>query len=136
RAWRFADTYRDPEFTAALARETYSDYYRLRFPYDADVAGRPRRLSPLNARLEAAGAVFGTQAGWERADLPRPRQPWARNGAGLPGVGPRLAGGPRRRRSADRRRRRPRRHGGAERHRAVGAAGAGRPRRRHDESRR
>jgi len=80
RAWRFADTYRDPEFAAGLARETYSDYYRLRFPYDAEVAGRPRRLSPLNSRLEAAGAVFGTKAGWERADLHRPGQPWTRNG--------------------------------------------------------
>ncbi|MEA2675001.1 MAG: hypothetical protein QOI92_2193, partial [Chloroflexota bacterium] len=80
RAWRFADTYRDVEFAAALSRETYSDYYRLRFPYDADVAGRPRRLSPLNDRLEAAGAVFGTKAGWERADLHRPGQPSTRNG--------------------------------------------------------
>ena len=80
RAWRFADTYRDPEFAAALARETYSDYYRLRFPYDAEVAGRPRRLSPLNSRLEAMGAVFGTKAGWERADLHRPGEPWTRNG--------------------------------------------------------
>jgi 4-methylaminobutanoate oxidase (formaldehyde-forming) len=80
RAWRFADTYRDVEFAAALARETYSDYYRLRFPYDADVAGRPRRLSPLNPRLEEAGAVFGTKAGWERADLHRPGQSWTRNG--------------------------------------------------------
>jgi len=80
RAWRFADTYRDVQFAASLARETYSDYYRLRFPYDADVAGRPRRLSALNDRLEAAGAVFGTKAGWERADLHRPGEPWTRNG--------------------------------------------------------
>jgi 4-methylaminobutanoate oxidase (formaldehyde-forming) len=58
----------------------YADYYRLRFPYDADLAGRPRRLSPLHERLEAAGAVFGTKAGWERADLHRPGQPWTRNG--------------------------------------------------------
>jgi len=80
RAWRFADTYRDREFAAALARETYGDYYRLRFPYDADVAGRPRRLSALHGRLERAGAVFGTKAGWERADLHRPGQPWSRTG--------------------------------------------------------
>lgn len=79
RAWRFADTYRDPEFAAALARETYADYYRLRFPYDSEVAGRPRRLSPLHRQLEAAGAVLGTKAGWERADLHRPGQPWTRN---------------------------------------------------------
>ena len=44
-----------PKFAAALARETYADYYRLRFPYDADVAGRPRRLSALHQRLEAGG---------------------------------------------------------------------------------
>jgi len=80
RAWRFADTYRDREFAAALARETYADYYRLRFPYDSDVAGRPRRLSALNERLEQAGAVFGTKAGWERADLFNPGRPWARSG--------------------------------------------------------
>jgi 4-methylaminobutanoate oxidase (formaldehyde-forming) len=80
RAWRFASTYEDTEFAAALARETYADYYRLRFPYDAEVAGRPRRLSALNSRLEAAGAVFGTKAGWERADLHRPGEPWMRNG--------------------------------------------------------
>jgi 4-methylaminobutanoate oxidase (formaldehyde-forming) len=80
RAWRFADNYRDREFAAALARETYGDYYRLRFPYDADVAGRPRRLSALHGRLEGAGAVFGTKAGWERADLHRPGQPWSRSG--------------------------------------------------------
>jgi glycine cleavage system aminomethyltransferase T/glycine/D-amino acid oxidase-like deaminating enzyme len=80
RAWRFADTYRDPSWTSGLARETYADYYRLRFPYDADIAGRPRRVSALNGRLEATGAVFGSKAGWERADLHRPGLPWTRNG--------------------------------------------------------
>jgi len=80
RAWRFADTYRDPTWAAALARETYADYYRLRFPYDADEAGRPRRLSALHGRLQEAGAVFGTKAGWERADLHRPEQAWTRAG--------------------------------------------------------
>jgi glycine cleavage system aminomethyltransferase T/glycine/D-amino acid oxidase-like deaminating enzyme len=80
RAWRFADTYRDPSWTAALARETYADYYRLRFPYDADEAGRPRRLSALHGRLQEAGAVFGTKAGWERADLCRPGAGWSRAG--------------------------------------------------------
>ncbi|MGH9889416.1 MAG: aminomethyltransferase family protein, partial [bacterium] len=72
--------YQDPDWTSGLARETYADYYRLRFPYDADLAGRPRRRSGLHDRLEAAGAVFGTKAGWERADLHRPGQPWQRNG--------------------------------------------------------
>ncbi|HEX2625498.1 MAG TPA: FAD-dependent oxidoreductase [Candidatus Limnocylindrales bacterium] len=80
RAWRFADVYRDREFAAALARETYADYYRLRFPYDAEVAGRPKRLSALHQRLGKAGAVFGTKAGWERADYHRPGEHWTRNG--------------------------------------------------------
>ena len=60
-----------PHVAAGLARETYSDYYRLRYPYDADLAGRPRRLSPLHGRLQETGAVFGTKAGWERADIHR-----------------------------------------------------------------
>src|SRR4051812_908801 len=75
RAWRFADTYRDPAWRANLAREAYADYYRLRFPYDADVSGRPRRLSALHGRLQELGAIFGTKAGWERPDLLRPGQP-------------------------------------------------------------
>ncbi|MEA2608452.1 MAG: hypothetical protein QOJ75_695, partial [Chloroflexota bacterium] len=54
RAWRFGEVYRDPVFAAGLARETYADYYRLRYPYDADVAGRQRRLSALHGRLQDA----------------------------------------------------------------------------------
>ena len=80
RAWRFADVYHDPGFAAGLARESYSDYYRLRYPFDADVAGRPRRLSALHGRLQEAGAVFGTKAGWERADYHQPGRPWRRSG--------------------------------------------------------
>ncbi len=80
RATRFGETYRDPTFAAGLGRETYSDYYRLRYPYDADLAGRPRRLSALHGRLQEAGAVFGTKAGWERADHHDPGRPWRRAG--------------------------------------------------------
>ncbi|MEZ0240251.1 MAG: FAD-dependent oxidoreductase, partial [Chloroflexota bacterium] len=80
RAWRFAAPYRDPTWRAALAGEAYADYYRLRFPYDVDVAGRPRRLSALHGRLQESGAAFGTKAGWERADFHRPGRPWARLG--------------------------------------------------------
>ena len=80
RAWRFGDVYRDPTFAAGLARETYSDYYRLRYPFDADLAGRPRRLSALHGRLQETGAVFGTKAGWERADWHQPGEPWRRAG--------------------------------------------------------
>ena len=87
RAWRFGDVYRDPGFAAGLARETYSDYYRIRYPYDADLAGRPRRLSPLHGRLQEAGAVFGTKAGWERADYHEPGRPWRRAGRDQAGYG-------------------------------------------------
>src|SRR4029078_3118839 len=59
RAWRFSDTYREPGFAAGLARQNHSAYYRLRYPYDADLAGRPRRLSALYGRLQDAGSVFG-----------------------------------------------------------------------------
>lgn len=80
RAWRFAETYRDPSYAAACARETYADYYRLRWPFDADEAGRPRRLSALHGRLQEAGATFGTKAGWERADHLDPGRSWRRAG--------------------------------------------------------
>ena len=87
RAWRFADIYRDPGFAAGLARETYSDYYRLRYPYDADLAGRPRRISALYGRLQEAGAVFGTKAGWERVDYHDPAAGWRRAGRDQAGYG-------------------------------------------------
>ena len=89
RAWRFGDVYRAPRFAAGLAREAYGDYYRLRYPYDADLAGRPRRLSALHGRLQEAGAVFGTKAGWERADVLQPGRPWQRAGRDqVPTAGP------------------------------------------------
>ncbi len=81
RTWRFADTYRDPMFAAAGGREAYRYYYLLRYPYDADEEGRPRRLSAVHTRLQDAGAVFGTKHGWERPDLFEPGRPWRRAGA-------------------------------------------------------
>jgi len=80
RAWRFADTYRDPTYAAALAREAYSYYYRLRYPFDVEEAGRPRRLSALHGRLSDTGATFSTKAGWERADHHYPGRPARRAG--------------------------------------------------------
>lgn len=80
RAWRFGDTYRDPLFAAAAAREAYRYYYRLRYPYDSDVEGRPHRLSALHGRLQEAGAVFGAKHGWERAEHLETGRPWRRAG--------------------------------------------------------
>ena len=71
-AWRFGDTYRDVDFAAAAARETYRYYYRLRYPLDADELGRPQRVSALYGRLQEQGAVFGSKNGWERADYFQP----------------------------------------------------------------
>ena len=64
RAWRFGAPYRDPRFAQETAREVYRYYYRLRYPFDVDEWGRPKRLSPLHGRLEDLGAVFGTKNGW------------------------------------------------------------------------
>ncbi len=80
RPWRFGGPYRDSSFAAAGAREVYKYYYRLRYPYDVSEAGRPKRLSPLYARTEALGAVFGTKNGWERPDWFRPGQEARRAG--------------------------------------------------------
>jgi glycine cleavage system aminomethyltransferase T len=81
RAWRFGAAYRDPRFAQETAREVYRYYYRLRYPFDVDEWGRPKRLSPLHGRLQDLGAVFGTKNGWERADLFEPGKPSRRAGA-------------------------------------------------------
>jgi 4-methylaminobutanoate oxidase (formaldehyde-forming) len=80
RPWRFGGPYRDADFAAAAAREVYKYYYRLRYPFDVSEAGRPKRLSPLQERLDGLGAVLGTKNGWERADYFRPGEPSRREG--------------------------------------------------------
>ena len=81
RAWRFGASYRDPRFAQETAREVYRYYYRLRYPFDVDEWGRPKRLSPLHGQLQDLGAVFGTKNGWERADFFEPGKPSRRAGA-------------------------------------------------------
>ena len=80
RPWRFGAVHRDPVYASANAREAYRYYYRLRYPLDSDVLGRPRRTSALHERMQDAGAVFATKNGWERADYCEPGQPWRRAG--------------------------------------------------------
>jgi glycine/D-amino acid oxidase-like deaminating enzyme/glycine cleavage system aminomethyltransferase T len=80
RPWRFGGPYRDASFAAAGGREVYKYYYRLRYPFDVSEAGRPKRLSPIQSRNEALGAVFGTKNGWERAEWYEPGAPWRRAG--------------------------------------------------------
>ena len=81
RPWRFGPVHRDHRYVAELAKETYRYYYFLRYPYDADERGRPRRTSALHHRVQDLGAVFGAKHGWERPEHFEPGKPWRRAGA-------------------------------------------------------
>jgi dimethylglycine dehydrogenase len=64
---RYTD-YTDPEYCEAKATETYGHEYAMHFPWHRWPAGANRRVPTLYGRLQAAGAVFGTYNGWERAN--------------------------------------------------------------------
>ncbi|HEY0831917.1 MAG TPA: FAD-dependent oxidoreductase [Candidatus Dormibacteraeota bacterium] len=81
RPWRFGPVHRDHRYAAELAREAYRYYYYLRYPFDSDEWGRPRRTSALHERLQDEGAVFGAKHGWERAEYLEPGKAWRRAGA-------------------------------------------------------
>jgi dimethylglycine dehydrogenase len=81
--------YVDADYSLAKATETYGHEYAMHFPWHRWPAGGDKRLSPLHERLKAAGAVFGSYNGWERAnwfaapgdDLSEEAtQTWARSG--------------------------------------------------------
>jgi glycine cleavage system aminomethyltransferase T/glycine/D-amino acid oxidase-like deaminating enzyme len=81
RPWRFGPVHRDARYAAELGREAYKYYYLLRYPFDSDEWGRPRRTSALHSRMQDLGAVFGAKHGWERPDYFEPGRPWRRAGA-------------------------------------------------------
>jgi glycine cleavage system aminomethyltransferase T/glycine/D-amino acid oxidase-like deaminating enzyme len=81
RPWRFGPVHRDHRYVAELAKEAYRYYYFLRYPYDADELGRPRRTSALHHRLQDLDAVFGAKHGWERPEHFEPGAGWRRAGA-------------------------------------------------------
>jgi 4-methylaminobutanoate oxidase (formaldehyde-forming) len=81
RAWRFGSAHRDPSFAAEQAREAYRYYYLLRYPFDQDELGRPKRTSALHVRLQDLGCVFGAKNGWERAEHFEPGTEGRRAGA-------------------------------------------------------
>jgi 4-methylaminobutanoate oxidase (formaldehyde-forming) len=81
RPWRFGPVHRDFRYTAELAREAYKYYYYLRYPFDSDEWGRPKRTSALHTRMQDLGAVFGAKHGWERPDYFQPGLLWRRAGA-------------------------------------------------------
>ncbi len=87
RPWRFGRVHEDAGWVAELARETYRYYYRLRYPFDHDELGRPKRVSALHGCLQDAGAVFQVKHGWERAERVESGQPWRRLGPEQRGFG-------------------------------------------------
>ncbi|HYS97314.1 MAG TPA: FAD-dependent oxidoreductase [Candidatus Dormibacteraeota bacterium] len=80
RPWRFGPVHHDHRYAAELGREAYKYYYLLRYPYDSDDWGRPRRTSALHTRMQDLGAVFGVKQGWERPDYFQTGRPWRRAG--------------------------------------------------------
>jgi len=78
---RFGPVYEDRAYAAERARESYRYYYMLRYPHDENEWAREKRLSPLDARLGAAGAVFGEKNGWERPNYFVPGTAGRRAGA-------------------------------------------------------
>ena len=78
---RFGPIYQDGAYAAERAREAYKYYYVLRYPHDENEWARPRRLSPLDGRQLALGAVMGEKNGWERANYFDPASPGRRAGA-------------------------------------------------------
>ncbi|MBL8045032.1 MAG: FAD-dependent oxidoreductase [Anaerolineales bacterium] len=84
---RFGAIYQDRAYAAERAREAYKYYYVLRFPHDENEWARPKRLSPLDARLMELGGVFGEKNGWERVNYFEPGKPGRRAGAEQRGWG-------------------------------------------------
>ena len=84
---RFGLPYADPTYAAERARESYKYYYTLRYPHDENEWARGRRLSPLDARLDGLGAVFGEKNGWERPNYFEPGTAGRRAGADQRGWG-------------------------------------------------
>jgi 4-methylaminobutanoate oxidase (formaldehyde-forming) len=65
---RFGPQYRSRSYTLCRADEVYATYYDVKYPGHERTAGRPLRVSPVYARLEAAHAAFGEKGGWERVN--------------------------------------------------------------------
>jgi sarcosine dehydrogenase len=63
---RFSALHRDRDWVAERTLEAYGKHYTVAYPHEEYTSGRPRIVSPLYDRLEAAGAVFGSKLGWER----------------------------------------------------------------------
>jgi glycine cleavage system T protein len=56
----------DTEYLAERIPESLGLLYAMHWPFRQYESARNRRLSPVHDRIDAAGAVFGEVAGWER----------------------------------------------------------------------
>jgi glycine cleavage system T protein len=65
---RFSKVHAQGRYLEERAIEAYASYYKVHWPAEETHAGRNLRLSPIHQNLKAAGAVFGSRAGWERAN--------------------------------------------------------------------
>jgi glycine cleavage system aminomethyltransferase T/glycine/D-amino acid oxidase-like deaminating enzyme len=65
---RFGAHYRSRGYARDRAYEVYATYYDIHYPGEERQAGRPLKLPPAYAQLEALGAEFGEKSGWERAN--------------------------------------------------------------------
>ncbi|MDX6623858.1 MAG: hypothetical protein QOE75_1790, partial [Solirubrobacterales bacterium] len=69
---RFGAQYRSPAYTHARIEENYETYYDIRYPNHERGAGRPLRISPVNAWHREHGGAFGEKSGWERVNWYEP----------------------------------------------------------------
>ena len=63
---RFGRPHRSVDWVRARTLELYAKHYTMAWPHEEHASGRPERVSPLYAELEAQGACFGEKLGWER----------------------------------------------------------------------
>ena len=70
---RFSGLHRDRDWVATRTLEAYGKHYTVAFPHEEYDSGRPRITSPLYARLQEKGAVFGSKLGWERPNWFAPK---------------------------------------------------------------
>jgi len=63
---RFSAPQAQPRYLEKRAIEAYGAYYKIHWPLEEAQSARNLRRSPVHERLQRAGAVFGSKAGWER----------------------------------------------------------------------
>ena len=70
---RFGAPHSVKQFMYERAVESYGRYYHVAWPTNESDVGRHARRSPLHARLQDAGAVYGNKFGWERPNWFAPK---------------------------------------------------------------